>query len=213
MQESSTNTRIIQAHETARVNEIKLLIQHIYAFYGNHRPPSMQPTVKLESEFPNISNLSAFGNIEQSSLYSHFDQPVGRNKNVYYKCLINCVFDTQQLLQDLENLKNEPEVQTNKSDAKSQLPLKIQSKFSKVYTTLVKSVFKNQKSSLETKLRKLSSGNLHAKFFLVGIFMALNSTDKVLIEKSKILSICVLPLMFTDLDYRREVEENIIKFA
>ena len=43
--------------------------------------------------------------------------------------------------------------------------------------------------------------------------MALNSTDKVLIEKSKILSICVLPLMFTDLDYRREVEENIIKFA
>jgi hypothetical protein len=43
--------------------------------------------------------------------------------------------------------------------------------------------------------------------------MGLNSTDKAVIEKARVLSLTVLPLMFPDLKYRKIVEDKIISHA
>ena len=49
--------------------------------------------------------------------------------------------------------------------------------------------------------------------FLVSLFVSLNSTDKLFIEKARILSLAILPLMFPDLAYRKIVEDKIIAHA
>ena len=67
--------------------------------------------------------------------------------------------------------------------------------------------------NLESKLRKFQQGNLHSKLFLVSLFVGLNSTDKIFIEKSRILSLAILPLMFPDVAYRKIVEDKIIAHA
>jgi len=62
---------------------------------------------------------------------------------------------------------------------------------------------------------------MHGKFFLMSLLISLNTIDKDFIEKSKILSLSLLPLMFSDsavggsdeneekMNYRRIVEEKI----
>ena len=52
-------------------------------------------------------------------------------------------------------------------------------------------------------MKKFISLNLHAKFFLVGLFMSLNLTDPVLIEKSKLLTVSTLPMLFDLLPLRK----------
>ena len=47
----------------------------------------------------------------------------------------------------------------------------------------------------------------------MSLFVGLNSNDKIFIEKSRILSLAILPLMFPDLKYRRIVEDKIIDRA
>ena len=49
--------------------------------------------------------------------------------------------------------------------------------------------------------------------FLVSLFVSLNSTDNLFIEKARILSLAILPLMFPDLAYRKIVEDKIIAHA
>lgn len=54
---------------------------------------------------------------------------------------------------------------------------------------------------------------MHSKIFLVSLFVGLNSTDKIFIEKSRILSLAILPLMFPDQVYRKIVQDKIIAHA
>ena len=138
-------------------------------------------------------------------------------KNVYFKCLVNCVIDTIALMKALEGLKSAPVDEDGENepvDCKPSQAAKLaKSAFAAVYSTLANSVFRQSKANLESRLRKFCSNNLHSKIFLVSLFVGLNSTDKMFIEKARILSLAILPLMFTDLAYRKIVEDKIISNA
>jgi hypothetical protein len=66
---------------------------------------------------------------------------------------------------------------------------------------------------------------MHSKYFLMSLLISLNTVDKVFIEKSKVLALSLLPLMFSDsgvesgdgdsgkLSYRKIVEEKIAQNA
>ena len=71
----------------------------------------------------------------------------------------------------------------------------------------------SSKAPLDTKIQKFTRFNLQSKFFVVSLFIGLNTTDKKFIEKSRILSLSVLPLMFPDLKYRKIVEDKITAHA
>ena len=68
---------------------------------------------------------------------------------------------------------------------------------------------RSTKTHIETKIKKFLSYNLHCKYFLVSLFMSLKSVDKKVIEKSKIICLSVLPLMFEDEKFREVVESMI----
>ena len=107
-----------------------------------------------------------------------------------------------------------PDHDAEANDAKlSHAALLAKSQFAPVYETLVNCVFKKSKANLESRLRKFCQSNLHSKIFLVSLFVGLNATDKIFIEKSRILSLAILPLMFPDVAYRRTVEHKIIAHA
>ena len=69
------------------------------------------------------------------------------------------------------------------------------------------------KASVDSKMRKFTQSNMHSKFFLVSLFMGLNSTEKTLIEKSRVLSLTVLPLMFVNQEYRTIVENKLVSLS
>jgi len=48
---------------------------------------------------------------------------------------------------------------------------------------------------MEDKIRKFTGYGLHIKFFLLGLFISLNSVDRMQIESSRILCLAVLPLV------------------
>jgi hypothetical protein len=102
--ESSGNPRASASSDAARINEIKLLIQHVYAFFGSKRmtPRPVLLDAPLQSDLSMISGFSA-----DVSNYSRFpsDQPMRNQKNVYFKCLVNCVIDTIALCKALESMK------------------------------------------------------------------------------------------------------------
>ena len=52
----------------------------------------------------NQSNLTMNSNLQDVSIYSHFEEPFKVKKNVYFACLVNQVVDTAQLLRNLEAL-------------------------------------------------------------------------------------------------------------
>ena len=67
---------------------------------------------------------------------------------------------------------------------------------------------------------------MHSKYFLMSLLISLNTVDKVFIEKSKVLALSLLPLMFsesavdandtadnTKISYRKIVEEKIAQNA
>lgn len=108
-----------------------------------------------------------------------------------------------------EEVKGAPAVEVKITQA-AQLA---KSPFVPVYQTLVNCIFKQSKANLESKLRKFCQSNLHSKIFLVSLFVGLNSTDKINIEKSRILSLAILPEMFPDPAYRKIVEDKIIAHA
>ena len=209
------------SNDAARINEIKLLIQHIYAFFGSKRSVnrSQYPEAPLQSDLSQISGFSA-----DVSNYSRYPDaaPVRPQKNVYFKCLVNCVIDTIALCKALESLRSvapEPESEEAKGESPA-AEVKVthaaqlaKSPFAPVYQTLVNCVFKQSKASLESKLRKFNQSNLHSKIFLVSLFVGVNSTDKLFIEKSRILSLAILPIMFPDPAYRKVVENKIIAHA
>jgi len=88
----AANPRSAPSNDAARINEIKLLIQHVYAFFGNKRTPArpLLPNAPLASDLSQISGFSS-----SVSTYSRFpQQPLKLQKNVYFKCLVNCVIDT-----------------------------------------------------------------------------------------------------------------------
>jgi hypothetical protein len=45
---------------------------------------------------------------------------------------------------------------------------------------------------------------MHSKYFLMSLLISLNSVDKVFIEKSKVLTLALLPLMFSDANFDSE---------
>ena len=92
------------SQETARVNEIKLLIQYIYAFYGVSSKSKIQTFPSAGGMEGNQSNLTMNSNLQDVSIYSHFEEPFKVKKNVYFACLVNQVVDTAQLLRNLEAL-------------------------------------------------------------------------------------------------------------
>ena len=71
----------------------------------------------------------------------------------------------------------------------------------------------SSKAPLDNKIQKFTKFNLQSKFFLTSLFIGLNTTDKKFVEKSRILSLAVLPLMFPDLKYRRIVEDKMTSLA
>ena len=80
-----------------------------------------------------------------------------------------------------------------------------------MYKTLVNSLFKqSSKILLEKKVEKFCKYNLHSKLFVVSLFIGLNTTDKKFLEKSRVLCLSLLPLMFQSVDYRKTVEEKLI---
>ena len=175
----------------------------------------MLPTAPLQSDLSQISGFSA-----DVSNYSRYPDavPMRPQKNVYFKCLTNCVIDTIALCKALESMrsvivdpteeaKGVSEVKTTKAAQLAKSP------FVPVYETLVNCIFKQSKANLESKLRKFCQSNLHSKIFLVSLFVGLNSTDKIFIEKSRILSLAILPVMFPDPAYRKIVEDKIISHA
>ena len=64
------------------------------------------------------------------SHYSHYpEQPVKVQKNVYFKCLVNCVIDTIALMKALEGLKSAPvdeDGENEPADGKPRRLLKMQ---------------------------------------------------------------------------------------
>ena len=148
----------------------------------------MLPTAPLQSDLSQISGFSA-----DVSNYSRYPDavPMRPQKNVYFKCLTNCVIDTIALCKALESMrsvivdpaeeaKGVTEVKTTKAAQLAKSP------FVPVYETLVNCIFKQSKANLESKLRKFCQSNLHSKIFLVSLFVGLNSTDKINIEKSTV---------------------------
>lgn len=97
--------------------------------------------------------------------------------------------------------------------------------FDPVYMAVVNSVFRHSKISLAQKVRKFTTSNMHSKYFLMSLLISLNTVDKVFIEKSKVLALSLLPLMFSDtnfdatdaisgkISYRKIVEEKIAQNA
>ena len=97
--------------------------------------------------------------------------------------------------------------------------------FDPVYMAVVNSVFRHSKISLAQKVRKFTTTNMHSKYFLMSLLISLNTVDKVFIEKSKVLALSLLPLMFSDtifdaiddnngkFSYRKIVEEKIAQNA
>ena len=80
----------------------------MYSFYGTSNK-------KKVSTFPlgGIADNSRLGlginpNLQDVSIYSHFEEPFKVKKNVYFSCLVNQVVDTEQLLKDLEGLSQQP---------------------------------------------------------------------------------------------------------
>lgn len=128
------------AQETARVNEIKLLIQYIYSFYGttNKNKVSAFPLGgPAEDQQFGVSGLGK-PNLQDVSIYSHFEEPYKVKKNVYFSCLVNQVIDTEQLFKDLEALSQQP---------------RDGDQFKTVYKTLVSSLFKqSSKLALDNKI-------------------------------------------------------------
>jgi len=83
--------------------------------------------------------------------------------------------------------------------------------FEGVYDHLTASIFRAKTmASLNARLKKFTQYNLHSKYFLVGLFMTLNSSDRIFIEKSRILCLSCLPLMFVDTDFRKTVQQKIL---
>lgn len=129
-------------------------------------------------------------------------------KNIYFKCFINQVVDVDQMFKALQGLQVGPKLD-----------------FDAVYLPVVNSVFRHSKLSLPQKIKKFTQANMHGKFFLMSLLISLNTIDKVFIEKSKTLSLSLLPLMFSDsavggpdenedkVNYRRIVEEKIAQNA
>ena len=65
---------------------------------------------------------------------------------------------------------------------------------------------------IETKIKKFIKCNLERKFFITGLFMALNSNNKKTIERAKVLTVSVLPLMFENERFREQVEQKILDY-
>lgn len=82
--------------------------------------------------------------------------------------------------------------------------------FDAIYTQVCNSIFPtSSKLNLQTRLKKLSGYNLHAKIFLVSLFVSLNAVDHSFVEKARVLALSILPLMFGEKKYREEVEQKI----
>lgn len=78
-----------------------------------------------------------------------------------------------------------------------------------MYDQLTSSCLRSPKALIETKLTSFISYGLHSKFFLIGLFMSLNSMDQKVIQSSKIICLSVLPLMFEDEKFRETIESMI----
>ena len=82
--------------------------------------------------------------------------------------------------------------------------------FEPIYQNICGALFSSQsKASLDVKIKKLTGYNIHAKLFLVALFITLNAIDKNFVEKAKTLALGILPLMFSDKEYREEVEKKL----
>jgi hypothetical protein len=79
-------------------------------------------------------------------------------KNPYYNCLEKNIIGTTALLQFLK-----------------------QKNFNNVYDQLTSCCLRSPKALIETKLKSFISYGLHSKFFLIGLFMSLNSVDQKVI--------------------------------
>lgn len=64
---------------------------------------------------------------------------------------------------------------------------------------------------IDTKIKKFIQYKLHQKYFVIGLFMSLNALDNKIIERSKVLCLSVLPLMFEDEKFREIVESAIVE--
>ncbi len=140
----------------------------------------------LQQEF-NINELKLL--LNQIYLFYNTKQTFSElltKKNPYYNCLSKNIIGTDALLQFLK-----------------------QKSFNNIYDQLTSSCLRSPKALIETKLKSFISYGLHSKFFLIGLFMSLNSMDRKVIESSKIICLCVLPLMFEDEKFRENIESMI----
>ena len=74
---------------------------------------------------------------------------------------------------------------------------------------MTSSCLRSNKLLIEAKIKQFISYGLHSKYFLVGLFMSLNSMDPDIISHSKVLCLAVLPLLFDDERFRETVESSI----
>ena len=59
------------------------------------------------------------------------------------------------------------------------------------------------------KFEKLLKYGLVTKVFLVCLFVSLNEIDKQFVERARVVCLVLLPLMFSDESYRKQVEHKI----
>lgn len=85
--------------------------------------------------------------------------------------------------------------------------------FNQVYGQLTSSCLRSNKLLIEAKIKQFITYGLHSKYFLVGLFMALNSLEPPIVKQSKIICLAVLPLMFEDERFRETVETAISEHA
>ena len=80
-------------------------------------------------------------------------------KNTFYKCFTKNIVGTDSLLYHLKD-KN----------------------FNQVYDQLTSSCLRSPKALIDTKLKQFIQYGLHTKYFLLGLFMSMNSMDSKVIE-------------------------------
>lgn len=107
-------------------------------------------------------------------------------ENQYYECFVSYIVDTKILLSFMK-----------------------QKNFTQVYGQLTSSCLRSTKQLIEPKIQQFIGYGLHSKYFLAGLFMALNSVNPDLIRQSKVLCLACLPLMFDDERFRERVEAAI----
>jgi len=65
------------------------------------------------------------------------------------------------------------------------------------------------KQLIGTRYDKFMKSGLQTKLFLVCLFITLNAVDKQFIEKARIICLAVLPSMFNDKTYEKNVQIEI----